>query len=356
MRIQMTGSEWFGNRPGGLNRYFDGLVSGLAEIDDSELVAHAFGDAPVGGRSWGATGQALSKRIRASRSRSNHVSPPPDVLDRHFALYGASRNYATSALRVFHFHGPWASESEAAGEVSLTVRAKRQLEKQIYRGMDHFIVLSTVFRDVLVDDYGILPERITIIPPGVKVEDFTYQSDSSDPPRVLCVRRLEKRMGIHVLLDAWPLVRAAVPRAELRIVGTGTSEGELRAQAAALEGVTFLGRLSDVELREEYARATVTTVPTVALEGFGLIALESLASGRAPILTNCGGLPDSVRGFDESLIVPVDDAHALGRRLARALEGQRPSAKECRAHAEKFSWDEVARNHVDLYRRLGAGS
>jgi hypothetical protein len=162
-------------------------------------------------------------------------------------------------------------------------------------------------------------------------------------------------MGIHVLLRAWDAVVAAHPDAELRIVGTGSEEHNLRDQAAAgarPSSVTFTGRVSDASLHDEYAAATLTVVPSIGLEGFGLISLESLASGRAPIVTDCGGLPDGVRALDPTLIVPPGDAEALAQRIYSALNGNRPSSDECRRHAESFSWAVAANRHLALYEEL----
>lgn len=174
-------------------------------------------------------------------------------------------------------------------------------------------------------------------------------------PVVLCARRLEKRMGIDVLISGWPSVVAEHPQAQLVIVGTGTYEGELRTMASespASSSITFEGRVSDSRLAELYRRSTVTAIPSLSLEGFGLIALESLASGRAPIVTACGGLPDSVIGLDPSLIVPPGDKVVLAERISAALSGVRPTPTQCRAHAETFDWRTIARTHLDLYSSL----
>jgi glycosyltransferase involved in cell wall biosynthesis len=229
------------------------------------------------------------------------------------------------------------------------------VERSAYRHADAFIVLSDPFKQILANDYGVDAQKIHVIPPGVSMEDFSFSEalTSGERPVVLCVRRLEKRMGIDVLIRAWEHVSQQVPGAELRIVGTGTYEKELRQLADASAGrITFLGRLEDEQLRDEYTRAAITAVPSLALEGFGLIALESLAVGRAPIVTDCGGLPDAVRGLDSSLIVPRGSVEALAQRLVSALEGDVPTAEASRAHAQTFAWDVIVRRHLDLYEGL----
>ncbi|CAD5991242.1 Glycosyl transferase family 1 [Agreia sp. COWG] len=349
----MTGSEWFSSRQGGLNRYFEGLYLAMAAAKGVQVSGAAFGDPAAGGTSWGPIGGSTISRVLASRRAPDETGV--DIVDKHFSLYGSPKPPKTSphAGMVVHFQGPWAAESSVAGASDLVRRAKAVVERGAYKHADAFVVLSQPFKEILANDYGMSPDKIHIIPPGVDIDDFEFSEETTlatAAPRVLCVRRLEKRMGIDVLIRAWAEVDRHIPGVELRIVGTGTFEQELRAMAAASPAkITFLGRLDDDTLRHEYKSASITAVPSLALEGFGLIALESLATGRAPIVTDCGGLPDAVRGLDESLIVPRGSVEALADRIVQALSGRVPSARECRAHAETFAWNVIAQRHLALY-------
>lgn len=355
MSVLMTGSEWFSSRPGGLNRYFYELFRALSLEPKTSIGAAAFGDAPdiPGAISW--AGGSGIERVLGSRRKIDGVEP--DVVDRHFALYGPPRRVHPGAIQVVHFQGPWALESRASGMGRANVMVKRFVESARYRSADHFVVLSPAFADLLVTNYGVDESSVSIIPPGVDVERFASVRVPAETKRpvVLCVRRLEARMGIDVLLRAWDEVVSRCPDAELRIVGTGSNEKKLREQALELrnaQSVVFTGRLSDDALDAEYAAATVSVVPTLELEGFGLIALESLAAGVPPVVTNCGGLPAAVRDLDDSLIVEVGNEEALSERLVRALDGQRPDRDACVEHARRFSWDAVARRHLVLYESL----
>ncbi|WP_069160968.1 glycosyltransferase family 4 protein [Nocardia altamirensis] len=360
----MTGSEWFAAAPGGLNRYFTELVTALARqpgIDVSAAAFGATGSAPFGARSWGGTGGSTIRRARTAfldRGDLRRDATAATVLDRHFCLYGPAAVDRNGKLPlVVHFHGPWAAESRMSGQNALAARAKYLIERARYRGADRFVVLSNHFRDVLHTDYRVPLDRIAVIAPGVDLNRFhsTPIRPATSTRTVLCVRRLERRMGIDTLLRAWPAVLAEHPDARLVVVGTGTAESELRSMATALgDTVAFAGHVDDQQLTELYEQAELTVVPTTALEGFGLIALESLAAGRAPIVTDCGGLPDSVRGLDASLIVPKSDADTLGARLAAALHGKLPTPEQCRAHAETFSWDVTAERHLAMYRAISS--
>jgi glycosyltransferase involved in cell wall biosynthesis len=351
MKMLMTGSEWFESRPGGLNRYFNDFYGAMSRMASVQVDAVAFGDPPATGLTWGAPGGNTARRFLASS-----VDPRGyDVIDRHFSLYGRSRTFTKSsgALSVVHFHGPWAAESAAAGGASIGNRMKALLENARYLRADVLVVLSEYFQELLVEQYGVDHTKVRVIAPGVTLPTFDPAVIPSVRPIVLCVRRLEKRMGIDVLIDSWDIVKRAFPDAELRVVGEGSQSAALRAQAAGTDGsITFLGRVSDAVLAEEYTKATATVVPSLELEGFGLIALESLARGRAPIVTDCGGLPESVRGLDPSLVVPRASREALGVRLVEALSGKLPSAEACAAHASTFGWDVAARRHLSLYEEM----
>lgn len=356
VRVHMTGSEWFRSFPGGLNRYFSDLYLALERSDRVTVTASAFGIPEAGHHaySWGdGTGGTLKRVVESLRDPVALQSG--DIVDRHFCLYGRPR-FGTHGRNpyVVHFHGPWAQESAVAGERPEVVRVKQAVERFRYRGADRAIVLSNHFRELLVDQYSVDPDRVVVIPPGVDLERFTPATGTGDGT-VLCVRRLERRMGIDVLLHAWSEVVHVQPHSRLVVVGTGSEEDTLKTLASALgidDSVTFAGRVDDAELNALYQRVSATVVPTLALEGFGLIALESLASGRAPIVTDCGGLPDAVRDLDSSLIVGAGDRDGLAKRLISALDGRIPDPAQCRRHAERFSWSAAAEHHADVYTEI----
>jgi glycosyltransferase involved in cell wall biosynthesis len=354
LRVHMTGAEWFSAHPGGLNRYFTDLYGALRSHPGVSVSAAAFGECGPGARSWGPIGGSTLRRARTAFFDLADL-PRGAVLDRHFCLYGRPRMGARGKHPlIVHFHGPWAAESRFTGASKASALAKHSVERLRYSGADRFVVLSEHFRNVLAEDYGIRGSKIVVIPPGVDLHRFQVAREPRDQ-MVLCVRRLERRMGIDVLIRGWRAVTAEHPDARLVIVGTGTEERSLRAlahESGLAASISFEGRASDTRLAALYQQAALTVIPSVALEGFGLAALESLAAGRAPIVTDCGGLPDAVVDLDLSLVVPAGNADAVGDRVADALYGDIPDAARCRTHAESFSWEAAAQRHVEMCEEL----
>jgi glycogen synthase len=264
-----------------------------------------------------------------------------------------------------HFHGSWAAESGVEGSSALSVRMRAEIERAVYRRADRLIVLSRAFGDELVQGYGVDARRVRVVPGGVDVARFAAAPEQGvarlvlgwpkDRPIVLCVRRLVRRMGLEHLIDAVVTLRREVPEVLVVIAGRGPLETELReriADTGLQDHVRLLGSIPDDLLPAAYGAADLTVVPTVALEGFGLIAVESLAAGTPVLVTPVGGLPEVVAGLDRGLILDGTGVEPLARGLSEALRGARPlpAPETCRAYVEShFSWPLVARRVRDVY-------
>ncbi len=368
-RVLMLGMGWFPSTVGGLDRYYrslfeqlpeaSGVVVGPAEGAPATIAAAANHDLP------------LVRRLGAFWLAARRAARGAEVVDAHFALYAAAPLLLGGRRpTVFHFHGPWAEENAAAGDSSRVKRALRAtLERCVLRRADAHVVLSSAFRRVLVERHRVRPWNINVWAPGVALERFT----PGDRPRararmaidpaafvVVCARRMVARMGIDLLLDAWSQIVEGLPEGStLLLIGDGPLRETFAARAAQpplAERVRVMGRLSDEELVEAYRCADVAAVPSVAVEGFGLVVLEAAACGTPSIVSDVGGLPEAAAALDPSLVVAAGDTEALGARLLEAARGTLPTRAATRGYAERFAWPAVAERHRALHRRLVAGS
>ncbi len=102
------------------------------------------------------------------------------------------------------------------------------------------------------------------------------------------------------------------------------------------EQIRFAGFISDDDLPSAYAAADFSIVPSDALEGFGLITLESLACGTPVLVTPIGGLPEAVSGLRPDLVLPGCSRDDIAAGLDRGLAGNLAAGRlECRAYTEK---------------------
>jgi glycosyltransferase involved in cell wall biosynthesis len=365
--------EWFPERPGGLNRVFydlvrhlpeagvevTGLVTGSGEVvhgSNGTVVPVCPTAAPLLVRWWHFRSQA-ARRLQDGYS----------LVAAHFALNAFPLlGLLERRPLVVHFHGPWALEAEREGAGWLGGKARQAIERRVYQRAALSITLSGAFARVLEHGYGIPAERIRIIPGGVDLVPFAglpARAEAravlgwpNDRPVVLAVRRLVRRMGLEDLIAAADLVRQSQRDLLLFIAGSGPLHEDLVAQthARGLENqVRLLGRLPENHLPLAYRAADLTVVPTIALEGFGLIAVESLAAGTPVLVTPVGGLPEVVAGLSPALVVGATGSAALADALLRALRGDLalPSAEACRDYARThYDSRQAAVRTAEVYR------
>jgi glycosyltransferase involved in cell wall biosynthesis len=372
-RPLLLGLDWSTTYGGGLNRYLRELGTALAADGGPAPRAVVVGPAdgaPPWVRAVTSLDVAVPARLRAFGRVAAEEAAGADVVDVHFALNGTVA-LAARALRrlplVVHFQGPWADESAEMGEHRTgRIAAKRAVERAVYRRAAALVVLSRAFGDILVERYGVPRERIRVLAPGVDLDRFRPGDRAAARAALgvpehawvaVVVRRLVPRMGIDVLLDAW--ARLDDPDGLLLVVGGGVARPDLERRAGELGlggRVRFLGQVPDDDLVAAYRAADVSVVPSLALEGFGLVVLEALACGTPVVATDAGGLGEAVEGLDPGLVVPAGDAGALAARLAAARSGAEPlpSPAACRAFAEEHSWAAVAERHRRLYAEVAA--
>jgi glycosyltransferase involved in cell wall biosynthesis len=116
--------------------------------------------------------------------------------------------------------------------------------------------------------------------------------------------------------------------------------------------VKLLGFVPDDDLPTAYRAATISIVPTIALEGFGLVAVESLAAGTPALVTPVGGLPEVVCDLSESLITESASIKHIAARILDVVDGtvSVPTANACTAFARShYSWQSVAQKTRTVY-------
>ncbi|WP_009632267.1 glycosyltransferase family 4 protein [Synechocystis sp. PCC 7509] len=368
--ILCIGSAWFPNKPGGLERYVYELVNHLVASNDKvelcgvglpemspessaiELINLAAPEERIWQRLW---------RIRSNFLHfMNQKTIQPDAINLHFALYSFPLlQLLPSGVPVtFSFHGPWALESQQEGSNQLSVWIKSWLEQLVYQRCDRFIVLSKAFGTILHERYKVPWIKIHVIPGGVDPTQFQISLSrsqareqlgwQSDRFIVFTPRRLVQRMGIDVLLNALAEVKLEHPNIWLAIAGKGSQKDSLEQQALELgleNHVKFLGYVPEEDLKVAYQAADLTIMPSQSFEGFGLVLLESLASGTPVLCTPVGGMPEVLMNFSPELITSSADAKAIATKLKALLSGEisLPDRDICREYATtNFNWTKIA--------------
>jgi glycosyltransferase involved in cell wall biosynthesis len=336
----------------------------LVDGEPADVAAHGID----GIETYAGSGVGMLARWRALRGAVTRRLPGSDVVVSHFAPYAFPvldriRMHPT----IIHFHGSWARESQAEGTHGLRCAAKLALERLVYRGGARFVVLTGSVAQALQRDFNVPPELIRIVPGGVDLQHFTVRESRAearaelglplDRPTVVTARRLVRAKGIERLIDALEIVRRSIPDVLLAIAGTGPLAETLRtmvSERGLAENVRFTGFIDDAALRRLYRAADLFVVPTIAMEGFGLVVIEALACGTPAMVTPVAGLPETVQDFEPALILRGTSPADIADGIRNALDGTLvlPSSEACRAYAQRFDWPRIAERVRSVYREV----
>jgi glycosyltransferase involved in cell wall biosynthesis len=137
---------------------------------------------------------------------------------------------------------------------------------------------------------------------------------------VVYAGRLDRAKGVHLLMAGWDSYLGRSPRPGLRLViaGAGPLQSEVAAWAASRPSAELVGQLGSEHCAELIARARAVVLPSEWEETFGLVAVEAMAAGTAPIAAGHGSFAELITPSVDGVLFPAGDAVALGEALADA--------------------------------------
>lgn len=247
-----------------------------------------------------------------------------------------------------------------------------RMQNAVARRLPRILTVSSSSRRDIVEQMGVLPERVAVVPVGADVDLFRPLPRAARqrvPGRIMTTASADVPLkGLAYLLEALAKLRTEQPEAHLVVVGEPRpdSAAARTVQRLGLEGaVTFCPGVSDEELVELYSQACVAAVPSL-YEGFSLPAVEAMAC-EVPVVASTGGaLPEVVgRDGDAAFLVPPADpgalANALGVLLGDAKSHSptlalRMGSAGRRRVLERFTWSRCAEGVVEQYRSVLTGA
>ncbi|HTJ78555.1 MAG TPA: glycosyltransferase family 4 protein [Rariglobus sp.] len=217
-------------------------------------------------------------------------------------------------------------------------------ERRALKGAHRILCVSEFTRRELLKNIRLDDRRLVVLlnaldprlEPG---KDATAISTSQ--PVILTVSRLspgDSYKGIDHLIEAMPAILAAAPGTKLRVIGRGDDAHRLQDLAREHKlgaAVEFAGFVSDDQLRHEFARCTLFALPSQK-EGFGLVYLEAMASGKPCLAADSGGAPEVVTP-DCGGLVPYGDVPAIASACLHML-AKNWNIEKIQACAREFSY------------------
>lgn len=249
-----------------------------------------------------------------------------------------SRLYARATLRrILDAADRIITPSEnTADDLELLLGLSPERIRVVYNGVDD---------SFFADDARAEMEFVLDTPPATVESDAVRQTVGSNGPYILFVGTPEPRKNLERLLVAVTLARRRGLRERLVIVGDG-GWGPSRIDGAEVQR---LGRVSDDDLRRLYMSASCLALPSLH-EGFGLTALEAMASGTPVVAARVGALPEITAGA--AVLVDPLNPDAIADGIIRCIEDGALLSAAGRARAKEFSWERTAAGTTAVYREL----
>jgi glycosyltransferase involved in cell wall biosynthesis len=287
------------------------VACSVAGVLETRLIAHGIPVRPVVDR-------LVKRRASARYAAALGELLAEDQFDLVHAHIHASEIAAAAAtadtgvalVLTEHTEGPWRRRADHRAAASAFARAAR------------VVAVSEPVRRMLIHRYGLSPDRISLIYPGVlpppsdAASRVAVPTPGGEGPLIGFAGRLVASKGVDVLLHAATLL--SVP-ARLLIIGDGPERIALEQMAHRLGlggRICFAGFRSDV--RALLPALDLLVVPS-RTDGSPLVVLEAMAAGLPVVVSAVGGLPDQITHGQQGLLVPPDDSAALAIALTRLL-------------------------------------
>ncbi len=315
------------------------------------------------------------KRFRDSQEQGY------DLVHGHYYLSGWAGSVLAHCWRVPHvqnFH-TLARVKNAALPQSATPESDRRIsiEAHVMSTADHIIATSPTDKQEMVRFYGMSPQKVTVIPPGLDLKLFQPANRAAAKTSLgvagkhvlLFVGRMDRIKGVETLLQATAELLKSDPRFELRLLIVGGDRQirvmddasrellRLRTLVANLglkDAVKFVGPKEQLELPLYYSAADVCVVPSYA-ESFGMVAVEAMACGTPVVAAQVGGLQSTVVDGETGFLIPGHDPALFAARIRELIHSEELRRRFGQAgieRAQRYRWSSVARQLAATYLSL----
>jgi len=319
--------------------------------------------------------RALKKRIRevvnAVHPHIVHVHSP---LLNAFPALAIGRELGLPV--VYEIRAFWedaAADHGTAAEWGLRYRLTRALETLAVRRADAVTTICEGLRSDLVAR-GLAAEKVTVIPNAVDIKNFQVGSlpdhDLMDEFGLKSgftlgfVGSFYAYEGLDVLLRAMPNIVAAIPQAQLLLVGGGPQEPDLKALSTQLglnSIVHFAGQIPHDQISRYYSVVDVMVYPRIARRLTELVTplkpLEAMALGKMVVASNVGGHRELISDGKNGYLFAPGSTQALAQCLTRLLAQDRGHWQAVISSGRNYvererNWPASVARYRSVYARL----
>ena len=224
-----------------------------------------------------------------------------------------------------------------------------ECERRAYNGAAHLFPFGRRTRESLIEDYGVAPEKITVVGSGGHFDEFYEGEHRFGSKRVLFYgdRADFGRKGGDLVTAAFTMVKQQIPEAKLAVVGG--------ANIVRAPGVEEHGWVSREKMRELFLSTDLVVAPS-RCDPFPTLLIEAMNFGVPCIASDVDGMPEIVQHEVTGVVLSEYSAELLNAEMVRLLKDpQRLAAmsqQSRRRVREKLNWPTIGNAIVDKIEAL----
>lgn len=305
------------------------------------------------GQLYGANlGEEVHRFTEMAVEMTKHVRP--DIVHTHDWMTleaGARASKFHDKPLVAHVHATELDRTEFKPNPWIFKRELMGLKKA-----HHIIAVSGYTRGLLVREYGIPADKITVLHNGT-FNDKPQERESHSGkrhPLVLFLGRLTVQKGATHFIEAARKVAMSNPDVRFVVAGEGYLLPQLVGHVCSVglsDRIVFAGRVTSDEAKKLYARADCFVMPSVS-EPFGLVALEAITHGAPVVLSKQSGAAEVVHN---SLQVDFWDTDKMADCILTVLR-EEPLRREMRSQTHRIlgnlTWDRQGKKVLSIYEKI----
>jgi glycosyltransferase involved in cell wall biosynthesis len=275
----------------------------------------------------------------------------------------ASLRIRRSAPLIYYAHDVAASVFKMLSYIPLRRRLRYILfmrylmfaEKNVCREADLIIAIAKCVKEDICKYYNVSPEKIVVNYHGLP-SNFSNDIKPSYPnvPSFLHIATEHQRKGTKYLLQAMDILQKKYGIKGNAIIVGKKDPYYINLAKNLMVNASFVGKVSDIELKMLYASCTCLVVPSIR-EGFCLPVIEAASFGKPAIVTHAGALPELVKDGVDGFVVPVADVNCLAEKMYILATNKRLREKmtlKAKEKAEKFGIDITAKRFIDAINSI----
>lgn len=253
-------------------------------------------------------------------------------------LYFSTNTRAKKFIVTPHYHGHGHTPVR-----NLLLNLYKPFGSKIFECADSVVAVSNYEKQLLLKDFGIAETKISVIPNGVDLSEFSnLEAIPREPKTILYVGRLEEYKGVQHVIQALPLLGKDF---RLAIVGKGPYKGrlvELINRFGLNTRISFYQDLPRDELLKMYAAAGVFVLLSQH-EAFSIVVAEALAAKTPCIVANTSALKEWIDNKNcFGIDYPIDSDELA--QLINCVSGAKVT------NVRLMDWDELTQQIAKLYQ------